>query len=431
MVTMFLVGSWTSLRVAYSVVVFPEPVGPVHSSMPSGDGGDVAVALGHVLGHAQIGQADQRLGLVEEAQRRLLAVHGRHDRDAEVDRALVDDHAELAVLGAALLDDVELGHHLDPAHDRRPHALGQVDRRGHGAVDAIAHPHVALGRLDVHVGCPLADRLGDDPVDHLHHRSVVVDVERFVVLVVGVGLVVAELEGPDVLAGVVQDVVGLVQLALDVAARADPQRHLAHVVGDRPDRLGVEGIGGHQLEAVVVEAQREDVVLAGELFGNERDRGGLGRLEAQVGERDAELAAQRGGEAHLVEETVADQHLTDAGPDLDSVCRTSPASWAARATSACDSRAVSTDWGSMRPSSIRTSPSGGRSVDTQSSIWWPRLSSSVAAVEVDRALAGLLAEQRHRIPLSGQTGREGREARDPDMALQRFDMHETPNRDRT
>ena len=36
MVTTLRVGSLISVSVAYSVVVLPEPVGPVHNSMPSG-----------------------------------------------------------------------------------------------------------------------------------------------------------------------------------------------------------------------------------------------------------------------------------------------------------------------------------------------------------------------------------------------------------
>ena len=37
MVTTFLVGSLTSPSVAYSVVVLPEPVGPVHRIIPRGE----------------------------------------------------------------------------------------------------------------------------------------------------------------------------------------------------------------------------------------------------------------------------------------------------------------------------------------------------------------------------------------------------------
>jgi hypothetical protein len=275
---------------------------------------DVAVALGHVVGHAQVGQADERLRLVEEAQHGLLTVDGGHDRNADVDRAVVDGHAELAVLGATPFHDVERGHHLDPAGDRRTHTPGKIDGAGHGAVDAIPHPHGVLGGFDVDIGGALTDRLGDDPCDHLHDGRIVVDLEGLTGLVVGEDLVVAELERLDVLPSRLQDVVSLIELAFDVAEGADPERHLLpHMVGDRPDRLDVIGVGGHQLETVFVEAQREDLVFACELLGYELNHRGIGGLEAQVGQWYAELPTERRSEAHLVEDPVAHQHFPDSG----------------------------------------------------------------------------------------------------------------------
>ena len=43
------------------------------------------------------------------------------------------------------------------------------------AVDAEPDPHLVALRLDVHVGGAVAQRLGEDQVDDLHDRRVLVD----------------------------------------------------------------------------------------------------------------------------------------------------------------------------------------------------------------------------------------------------------------
>ena len=77
----------------------------------------------HVEAQAAEGRV-QRL-LVEDADDRVLAVDGRHDRDAEVDGAALHAQAEAPVLGHALLRDVQLGHDLDAADDGLVVALVQ------------------------------------------------------------------------------------------------------------------------------------------------------------------------------------------------------------------------------------------------------------------------------------------------------------------
>ena len=91
----------------------------------------------------------QRL-LVEDADDGVLAVDRRHDRDAEVDRAALHAQAEAAVLGHALLRDVQLGHDLDAADDRLVVALVERLQRGvEHAVDAVLRQHLAVLGLDV------------------------------------------------------------------------------------------------------------------------------------------------------------------------------------------------------------------------------------------------------------------------------------------
>ena len=65
---------------------------------------DLAVALRH----AQVFHADTRIAAVEDTQHHRLAVDHRDDRDAQVDVAAGDLHADAAILGQALFGDVEM-----------------------------------------------------------------------------------------------------------------------------------------------------------------------------------------------------------------------------------------------------------------------------------------------------------------------------------
>ena len=80
---------------------------------------------------------------------------------------------DAAVLRQAPLGDVQPGHDLQAADDRR---LEAVDLRRHRlrvqhAVDAVADPQARLLRLDVHVAGPRLDRLQQDLVDQPDDRG--------------------------------------------------------------------------------------------------------------------------------------------------------------------------------------------------------------------------------------------------------------------
>ncbi len=163
---------------AYSVVVLPEPVGPVTSRMPCGLWISSSMQLLGVGVHAEAIQVEPAGLLVEQTQHHALAVAGRDGRDAHVDRAAGDAQADAAVLGQALLGDVELGHDLDARdHQRRDAALGLQHLAQH-AVDAEAHHQAVLERLDVDVGGVLADRLGQQRIDQADDRRVIVALEQ-------------------------------------------------------------------------------------------------------------------------------------------------------------------------------------------------------------------------------------------------------------
>ena len=48
-------------------------------------------------------------------------------RDPDVECTAVDIRFDLSILGAAPLDDVHVGHDLDPAHQRRSHVDREVE----------------------------------------------------------------------------------------------------------------------------------------------------------------------------------------------------------------------------------------------------------------------------------------------------------------
>ena len=138
---------------------------------------------------AQRGELLRQALLVEDADDRVLAVHRGHDRDAEVDGAAADLHPEAAVLGHALLGDVQLGHDLDAADDRGVVLLGdRLHGRLEHAVDAVLDHHLVVAGLDVDVGGAAVQGVEDRGVDEADDRRLVgldlVDGEDFLAVVV-------------------------------------------------------------------------------------------------------------------------------------------------------------------------------------------------------------------------------------------------------
>ena len=196
----------------------------------------------------------------QNTQHDALAVVGRQRADAEVDLLLADLHLDAAVLGQALLGDVDAGHDLEAGDDRGPACvLGMLSRLDADAVDAVAHADAVGHRLDVNVGGPHADGLGDDQVDQLDDRGVGV--------VLGGGLLVARLPrawqvgvAVDLLdrlvhAGARRRVEEGVDEALDLALRGQGALDL-HVQPEAQhvEQLQVERVGDDDLEPVVLAA---------------------------------------------------------------------------------------------------------------------------------------------------------------------------------
>ena len=118
-------------------------------------------------------------GLVEQAQHDLLAVHRRHRGDAQVDLAAL--HAQH---GVAVLRDLALGN-VHAAHDLQAGNDGALQLGWHGqnaaeqAVDAHAHHHLALLRLEVDIARALGKGALDEGVDKADGRRALAAVAVF------------------------------------------------------------------------------------------------------------------------------------------------------------------------------------------------------------------------------------------------------------
>ena len=143
------------------MVVLPLPVGPAHSTMPNGERTIWSYWVWVSRGMPELAQLVQRPALVQDPHHALLAEHGGHRRDPDVDAPAVDLGGELAVLGLAALDDVHVGQDLDPADQGARHGDGQAEHVVEGAVDAEPDPQLAVARLQVDVRGPVPQRLGD------------------------------------------------------------------------------------------------------------------------------------------------------------------------------------------------------------------------------------------------------------------------------
>ena len=77
---------------------------------------------------------------------------GREGRQPEVARPVVVLDRDPAVLGVPALDDVEVGHDLQPADHRRGHAGLDEEDVLELAVDPVADPQAVLLRIEVDVG---------------------------------------------------------------------------------------------------------------------------------------------------------------------------------------------------------------------------------------------------------------------------------------
>ena len=150
-VMMLMSGVWMAWMAEYSVVVLPDPVGPVARKMPCGLRMIAVQPLQVVLGEAELVQVGPRAALVQDAQDDRLAELGGQGRDAHVDGAAVHRDGDAPVLGQTPLGDVHLGHDLDARGEGGLVLARDGVHLVQRPVDAVVDDQRVAARLEVDV----------------------------------------------------------------------------------------------------------------------------------------------------------------------------------------------------------------------------------------------------------------------------------------
>ena len=138
-----------------------DAVGLLDHVHPAGEG---------VFGHAQLAEVELDDRAVEDSQHHALAEHGGQGRDPDVDAVAAQGELDLAVLRQPALGDVEVGHDLDAAGDRRRQVARGRHQLVEDAVDPVPHLVLLLERLEVDVRRLVLDRQQEHHVQQLAHR---------------------------------------------------------------------------------------------------------------------------------------------------------------------------------------------------------------------------------------------------------------------
>ena len=148
------------------------------STIPFGPVNQLAHRLEDDAAHPDAVEPAAERAAVEQPQDRLLAVHGRIGRAAEIEPPILDRRAEAAVLRQAVLGDVHAGEHLDPRDQRRRQLDRQQRDVAERAVDAEADAEVFLARLEMDVARAFLRGAADHALEHRHRGPL----RRFVAL---------------------------------------------------------------------------------------------------------------------------------------------------------------------------------------------------------------------------------------------------------
>ncbi len=125
--------------------------------------------------HAEVVEAEDGSGLVEDTHDALLTPDGGGGGHPDVDFLAIDRGRQLAVLGTTTLDDVHTRHDLDATDQSESHRRRKDEDLFQGAVDTEPHPDDLVGWLNVHVGGAVTHGLHEDAIDNLYHGSIVRD----------------------------------------------------------------------------------------------------------------------------------------------------------------------------------------------------------------------------------------------------------------
>src|SRR3989344_4415575 len=111
-------------------------------------------------------------GLPQKPHHDLLPEEGWQYGDAEGYLVSLCLHLEAPVLWQTLLVELEDGEHLDARDDASGSGLRQGHRVVEDAVNAVAHKHFVLHRLDVDIGGASGDRVEQERVHDTHNREI-------------------------------------------------------------------------------------------------------------------------------------------------------------------------------------------------------------------------------------------------------------------
>ena len=280
---------------------------------------------------AQLRHVEHQVVLVEEPADDLLAEEGRQDADAVVELLHLPGELHLdldaSVLRQALLGDVEPREDLDARGDRLLELRGGVHHLLEDAVDPVPDPVLLLVGLDVDVRGAALDRVRQDDVDEPDDRGFLPLLDQLLEVDGVLLLLVDDLEGG--VGGVDRRHLlhDLLQLEGVGGAVVPVDRVLeGDLRGD--DRLDV--VAGHELQVVHREdvrrvghrdgerraglVDREDVVLARDLGGDELQDVRVDLEVRQVDRRHAELRGERLRDVVLGDEAEPHERLAQLHP---------------------------------------------------------------------------------------------------------------------
>src|ERR1051325_5161521 len=141
---------------------------------------DFGEELECVRRHSELGQRNASALFVEKSQDDALPAERWDRRNANVDLSILQSQTNASVLRDASLGDVEVGHDLDAANDRRR----KVRRRRRcflkNSIDAVPHTEAVLITLEVDVRRPCIERLDEQQIDQSNDRRLVRQMQQIV-----------------------------------------------------------------------------------------------------------------------------------------------------------------------------------------------------------------------------------------------------------
>ncbi len=155
------------------MVVLPEPVGPVTSTMPYGFATASINSRSARGSMPNFSRSSVRLPL-SRIRSTTFSPNSVGSVDTRKSMTFLPDlELDAPVLRHAALGDVELRHDLEARDERRLELHRRLHHFLQRAVDAVAHADLVLEALEVDVRCALLHGVGQDGVDQLHDRRIV------------------------------------------------------------------------------------------------------------------------------------------------------------------------------------------------------------------------------------------------------------------